>query len=106
MTEFTEFNVETEKPMEGLEQFEAEFLEDRQKECEYLHTFHEKGDLDAIAKMAHKWKGIAAPYGFVALEQLSKDLEASCRENNLDDCLKIINMVESYLKDKKKFIEG
>ena len=100
------FNIESEKPMEGLEQFEAEFLKDRVTECQYLHTFHEKGDFDAMAKMAHKWKGIAAPYGFNTLEQLSKELEASCRENNLNDCLRTIKIIEAYLGDKKKHIEG
>ena len=102
----SKFNVENEKPMEGLEQFQGEFLTDREKECEYLHSFHEQGDIDAIAKMAHKWKGIAAPYGFVALEQLSKDLEAACRESDLNNCLRTIKMIESYLEDKRKFIEG
>ena len=100
------FNVESEKPMEGLEQFEVEFLSDRVKECKYLHTFYEKNDFDAMAKMAHKWKGIASPYGFNALEQLSKELETSCKENNLNDCLRTIKIIEDYLGDKKKFIEG
>lgn len=100
------FNIESEKPMEGLQQFEAEFLTDRVTECKYLQTFHDKKDFDAMAKMAHKWKGIAAPYGFNTLEQLSKDLESSCKKNDLNDCLRTIKLMESYLEDKKKFIQG
>lgn len=101
-----EINIENEQPMAGLEKFEKEFLKDREVESRALFSLHKSEDFDAMAKMAHKWKGIAAPYGFNALEDLSKELETACKEKNLNDCLRTLKLIEAYLTDKKKHIEG
>lgn len=102
----SKFNVGKEQPMSGLEKFEKEFLKDREIESKGLFSLHKAQDFDGMAKMAHKWKGIAVPYGFNSLENLSKELETACKENDLNDCLRTLKLIESYLSDKKKHIEG
>lgn len=98
------FDIEDEKPNPGLEKFAGEFLSDRQEELNKMKAFLDINDLEAIRKLAHKWKGFCAPYGFQVLELLAQELEsnASKGEKNLVD--ESLNKISDYLVQKEKVI--
>jgi HPt (histidine-containing phosphotransfer) domain-containing protein len=98
-------NPESEICLEGLEGFIDGFLEDRIVELEQLKEALTSGNTNykIIAELAHKWKGIAAPYGFGILGEIAAELEAAALEKKQGETLQLITEATEYLHiDKKK----
>jgi HPt (histidine-containing phosphotransfer) domain-containing protein len=90
----------SEIPLDGLEGFVAEFLENRKEELANLKLALNEVDYLSIRSIAHKWRGIAAPYGFGTLGQLATELEQCGEDKELERCKSIASEIESYLATK------
>lgn len=97
-------NIADEKASPGLEEFSLEFHGDRVQEVNLILELVSKKDLDAVRKIAHKWKGFCEPYGFNFLEELSINLERAAIDKNLSQIENTINDIVSYLKEKEVYI--
>lgn len=74
-----------------LQDLVPQFVENRKRDITSLEQLIEKGDLVAVAQLAHKIKGAAAGYGFTELSELAAHLEKSIKdgkESNLADIVK------------------
>lgn len=98
--------VKNEKPLEALESFSEEFLNDRLAEFKSLEQFEQSKDYSEIKSLAHKWKGFCEPYGFNELGKLSTKLEDELKLNNVDKTTHLINEIRQYLIAKKDYIKG
>ncbi len=92
--------VSNERPEEGLEDFVEEFLQDRTQELSKIKLFCENKDFQEISKLAHKWKGFSAPYGFNYLGELAKRIQKACDEADYKVLKDSILEIEEYLKAK------
>ena len=55
------------------------------------------GDFDAIRRIAHTWKGICRPYGFLHLETLSRNLEVAGEQESVPEAQNLAREIRSYL---------
>ena len=101
MINFNDIRIEEEKPQQGLENFEKEFLNDRKNEYLQLIGFLEKNDFSSIDGLAHKWKGFSKPYGFMGLETLAIEVQKSIKDNNRKELGKYIELIRDYLERKE-----
>ncbi|MGE4130899.1 MAG: Hpt domain-containing protein [Bdellovibrionales bacterium] len=75
-----------------------EFIVDRIAELKLLEESLALRDFEEIRRMAHKWKGICAPYGFATLGELGAGLEeAAVREQD--------TAVHFFIKEAQVFLE-
>ena len=99
-------NIESEKALPGLEEYSKEFLSDRVGELEEMRHFLNTADLEQVRRMAHKWKGFCAPYGFNYLETLSCSLEKTAEKMDAVKSLELINQISEYLIKKENYLKG
>lgn len=88
--------------LSGLEGYFEEFLADRLLELNQIRSSLSVKDYFTVKEIAHKWKGIAAPYGFGILGEIANELEVSAQEGRYDESDILIAETEEYLSDKKK----
>lgn len=100
------FDVTNEAAENGLEEFVMEFLTDRESELAQLRGGIEQADFVALKKLAHRWKGFSAPYGFVGLGVLSRELEAYAEDGKSEQCQQVSVEIESYLSAKRDHLTG
>ena len=93
-------------PEPGLEAFVGEFLEDREKDLILVKQYLEQSDFENLRSYGHKWKGYSSPYGFGSLERFAKLLEKAAEENNKEDCHKVLENIQEYLKIKREKLES
>lgn len=98
--------VKNEKPLEALESFSEEFLNDRLSEFKNLEEFELAKNYSEIQSLAHKWKGFCEPYGFNELGKLSTKLEDELKLQNVDKTTHLINEIRQYLNAKRDYIKG
>ncbi|MDO9181131.1 MAG: Hpt domain-containing protein [Bacteriovorax sp.] len=96
------FNLTTEKPILGLENFFEEFLATRIEELSEIENALKVNDYKIIAEFAHKWKGFSAPYGFGILGQLGEEIERCLEEKDFENCRVLLKEAEVYLRVTKK----
>ena len=94
--------IKLEKAMEGLEEFQSDFIKDRQAELAKV----DPTDLLELSQLSHKWKGFAAPYGFHYLEKIALEIDVACKAKNLVDCKKSLDELSEYLEMKKDIINN
>jgi HPt (histidine-containing phosphotransfer) domain-containing protein len=63
------------RPDPDLQDLIPTFLENRRQELADIFQATERRDYGYIGRMAHTWKGVCRPYGFIHLETLSRQLE-------------------------------
>jgi len=102
ITLFDKSQLEFEKPEEGLEDFQKEFLESRSEELKKVHILADQGNFDEISKLSHTWKGFSKPYGFEIMGQLAIILEKSSIDKDLDSLSEVIYNLNAYLDLKRK----
>lgn len=95
------FDIAKERPEKGLEPFVLEFLNDREAEFKQLQSFILNKDFKSVEMLAHSWKGFSAPYGFLALGELSKELEAKAAQADITACSELIDLIKEYLLLKR-----
>jgi HPt (histidine-containing phosphotransfer) domain-containing protein len=85
------------RPDKDLEDLIPSFMQNRRNELAEIESALVRGDFDFIRRMAHTWKGICRPYGFVHLETLSKTLEAAGEHEDRSETGKIASDIRTYL---------
>lgn len=63
----------------------AEFKVNLSKDKEELIRYRDKGDIKAIALLAHRLAGAAQMFGFIELNQAAKELETIIRKGSMTD---------------------
>jgi HPt (histidine-containing phosphotransfer) domain-containing protein len=96
-------NPASEVCLAGLESYYQEFLNDRLLELNRIKVALKEDDYIAVAELAHKWKGIAAPYGFGILGEIANELEVAALDKSHAASFLLVTEAENYLlTDKKK----
>jgi chemotaxis protein histidine kinase CheA len=85
------------RPDPDLEDLIPSFMQNRRNELQDIDGAVARGDFDAIRRIAHTWKGICRPYGFVHLETLSRNLEAAGERENTEETLGVASEIRIYL---------
>lgn len=81
------------EPEPEIEDLVPTFLRNRFNELAVMEIAADRGDDEEIRRLAHLWKGVCRPYGFIDLEGLSRELEEAARANDrtrVSDLLKHI----------------
>ena len=94
-------NWHAEIPDPTLIEFLKGFQENRKKEIPLLKRLLESRDFDGLRKLGHNWKGFSRPYGYLALEDLGKSLEAAAKENDLPQCQSLFEQFLNYINEKE-----
>ena len=81
------------------------FLDNRNKELTGLRQSLEGGKFDEIRRLAHTWKGICRPYGFLHLEQLSRELECAAINEDTIQVNRVLDRIEKFLKNVQIVLE-
>lgn len=87
------------RPDPDLEDLIPTFMENRRNELADIQGAVARGDFDFIRRLAHTWKGICRPYGFVHLETLSRDLEVAGENESREEVGRIASEIKSYLEN-------
>jgi HPt (histidine-containing phosphotransfer) domain-containing protein len=87
------------RPDPDLEDLIPSFMQNRKNELEEIVSAKSRGDFEFIRRMAHTWKGICRPYGFVHLETLSRSLEEAGERENADEVGEILDEMREYLEN-------
>lgn len=82
---------------EATEVFEEFFNVFAQKVSDIVETI-KKGNFDELYKKAHSLKGGFANLYMPECSKLTTELEIQAKENNIDNCLKIIDQIQESLK--------
>lgn len=85
------------RPDPDLEDLIPSFMQNRKNELVDLEQSAGRSDFDFIRRMAHTWKGICRPYGFVHLETLSRNLEDAGERESQNDVQNILGEIKEYL---------
>ena len=85
------------RPDPDLEDLIPSFMENRRNELGEIETGLSRGDFESIRRLAHTWKGICRPYGFVHLETLSRSLEDAGERENRADIEELVGEIRTYL---------
>lgn len=85
------------RPDPDLADLIPSFLQNRRNELAELQQAHSRVDFEFVRRMAHTWKGICRPYGFVHLETLSRSLEEAGERENAADVEQILKEMTTYL---------
>jgi HPt (histidine-containing phosphotransfer) domain-containing protein len=93
-------NLAFETPLPGLEVYYDEFLVSRKEEFIALMSAFDGNDFVTIGKLAHKWRGFAAPYGFGELAVIATELELCAEKAMLAECGSLIEEARDYLGSK------
>jgi HPt (histidine-containing phosphotransfer) domain-containing protein len=87
------------RPDPDLEDLIPSFMQNRRNELVEIESALSRGDYEAIRRMAHTWKGICRPYGFIHLETLSRSLEEAGEHENQAEVAEIAVNIRSYLEN-------
>lgn len=79
------------------------FLEESGNDVKFMREALNKDDLKAISTLAHKLKGIGGGFGFNAITNIGKSLEASAKSNNRSDVERWLNELSHYLERVEVF---
>ncbi len=98
--------IKLEKPEQGLEDLQKDFLSDRENELPRLEKAILDSDFTSVSAIAHNWKGFCKPYGFQLLGELSESLDLASKSKDSKMCLNLKQNINSYLKIKREILVG
>lgn len=87
------------QPEPEIEDLVPTFMGNRFKELGQMEQAEGRSDDEEIRRLAHLWKGICRPYGFVELEGLSRDLEDAAKDGDRDRVRSIIAHIKTCLNN-------
>lgn len=90
----------------ALSSFLPEFQKKRRTELEQMKKNLDGADFEALAKIAHNWKGFSRPYGYIGLEAMAKTLEQAAKAQDRAKCQELFAEIESYLAQKESRLSG
>ncbi len=73
------------------------FLQKRRAEAVALRGAVETGDLETLRVAGHNLKGVGGGYGFHALTDLGRELEACAGSGDMEECRRLVEAVVDYL---------
>jgi len=82
-----------------IEDLIPKYLDNRFKDVIAINNALSKKDFSLIISLGHKLKGSGSGYGFEAISELGKALEASAKEKNSKDIKAANNALSQYLKN-------
>ena len=91
------------RPDPDLQDLIPAFLENRRHELTEILKAAAQRDYGLIGRMAHTWKGICRPYGFIHLESLSRQLEKAGEAHDQADVDQVLARIRDHL-DKVRII--
>jgi HPt (histidine-containing phosphotransfer) domain-containing protein len=94
------------RPDPDLEDLIPSFMENRKNELLDMENALGSRDFELIRRIAHTWKGISRPYGFVHLETLSKKLEASGESESHEGVGQVLAEIRDYLANVRIVYEN
>lgn len=74
------------------------FCEARKKEMKLLAEHLKNSDFEAIKRISHTVKGIAAPYGFPTLETHFRNLETAAKQTDAAASAQHLQSIEKYVE--------
>jgi len=94
------------QPEPEIEDLVPMFMRNRFKELAQMELADSRGDDEEIRRLAHLWKGVCRPYGFIELEGLSRELEDAAKASDrarvrgivahIKNCLNNVKIVTSH----------
>jgi len=78
--------------------FMPAFLDEVGSDIKFMREALNKDNLKSISMLAHKLKGVGGGFGFSAITDIGKSLEASSKNNNRSDIEKWLNELSHYLE--------
>ena len=94
------------RPDPDLEDLIPSFMQNRINELADIAGAQERGDFEFIRRIAHTWKGICRPYGFVHLETLSRRLEGAGEREDATEVKAILDEMRDYLANVRIIYEN
>ena len=85
------------RPDRDLEDLIPSFLQNRRTELGELDAALAQRDFETIRRLAHTWKGICRPYGFLHLETLSRNLDDAGHREAEQETAGILGEIRAYL---------
>lgn len=87
------------RPDRDLEDLIPSFMQNRRNEIGDIESALSRGDFESIRRLAHTWKGICRPYGFIHLETLSRNLEGAGERESREEISSIVAEIRDYLQN-------
>lgn len=91
------------RPDPDLQDLIPSFMDNRRNELAEMERALENGDYETLRRLAHTWKGICRPYGFLQLEVLSRSLEEAAEKEDKAETKDLLSAIRDHL-DKVKII--
>ncbi len=94
------------RPDPDLADLIPSFLQNRRNELSELEGAVARGDFEFIRRMAHTWKGICRPYGFIHLETISRGLESAGTTESSPEISGLLSEIHNYLDNVRVVYEN
>ena len=73
------------------------FLEHRREDVKKILEAMEGDDFEGIRIIGHTMKGVGGGYGFDAITELGRFIEAAAKESNLEEIRRSVNELAAYI---------
>lgn len=83
-----------------------DFLAHRRRELDDLRAAFAAGDFSAIREIGHQIKGTGGGFGFMALTDLGRDLEAAAKLEDAQGVEETVGRLTDYLERVEVIYEG
>ena len=94
------------RPDKDLEDLIPSFMQNRRNELVEIDAAVKGQDFEFIRRLAHTWKGICRPYGFIHLETLSKSLEQSGEREDINAITQLAAEIRDYIENVRIVFEA
>lgn len=94
------------QPEPEIEDLVPMFMRNRFKELAQMEQADSQGDDAEIRRLAHLWKGVCRPYGFIELEGLSRELEDAAKASDRARVRAIVAYIKTCLNNVKIVSSG
>ncbi|MNR96525.1 Hpt domain protein [compost metagenome] len=89
--------TETVRVRELLEELIPFFMAKRQEDLSAWEDALARGDAETLGAIGHRMKGTCASFGFTALTEMGRELEALARSGALDQAEVLLDACRAYL---------
>ena len=89
--------TETVRVHEVLEELIPFFMAKRQEDLAAWEDALVRGDAETLGAIGHRMKGTCASFGFTALTEMGRELEAMARSGALDQAAALLDACRAYL---------
>ena len=96
-SQVSEFSLSEVQVDEDIRDLVPGFLSARREELEHMRNLVQQNRFDEIARFGHTWKGIARPYGFPTLENLSREIEEQSRLQHAEGVRRVFSQITQYI---------